>query len=199
MPKKEMVVIDCGDTTYVVPKDQAESYLARGGKIIQHDEAEKAKNNSADAKPAEETTAKGDIWQEMYEAARKEYHPEEISPFFNAHHVVAAVQSAKTGKIYTGFCIEGASGVMNLCAERVAALNMYINEYNTVVRRMIAFRAEPPKVNGGMPCGACREFFMQFAYENRNMEIITDFKSRKTVKLKDLIPNWWGDKRYREK
>ena len=64
---------------------------------------------------------------------------------------------------------------------------------------MIAFRAEPPKVNGGMPCGACREFFMQFAYENRNMEIITDFKSRKTVKLKDLIPNWWGDKRYKEK
>ena len=143
------------------------------------------------------TTIENDIWQKMYEAAKKEYHPEMISPFFQAHHVVAAVQSAETGKIYTGFCIEGASGVMDLCAERVAALNMYLNERNRVVRRMIAFRAEPPKVNGGMPCGACREFFMQFAYENRNMEIITDFKSRKIVKLKDLIPNWWGDKRYR--
>ena len=64
----------------------------------------------------------------MYEVAKKEYHPEDVSPFIQAHHVVAAVQSAKTGKIYTGFCIEGASGVMNLCAERVAVLKMYMEE-----------------------------------------------------------------------
>ena len=137
-----------------------------------------------------------DIWEEMYLKAREEYHPEDISPFLTAHHVVAAIQSAKTGKIYTGFCIEGASGVMNLCAERVAALNMYLNEKNLVVKRMIAFRDNPPKVNGGMPCGACREYFMQAAYENKDMEILTDYETRKVVYLKDLIPNWWGDKRY---
>ncbi len=136
-----------------------------------------------------------DIWEKMYEAAKKEYHPEEVSPFIQAHHVVAAIES-KSGKIYTGFCIEGASGVINLCAERVAALRMYAEEGETVVKRMIAFRDAPPKDNGGMPCGACREFFMQLAYENRNMEIMTDFETRKTVLMKDLIPNWWGDKRY---
>ena len=37
---------------------------------------------------------------------------------------------------------------------------------------------------------------MQMAYENRDMEIITDYESRKTALLKDLIPNWWRDKRY---
>lgn len=202
MTKKKMVAVDLGETTYIVPEDQAESYLRRGGIIMDSSNETFRRGVAAAAKldePEDEPAGKNDIWQKMYEAAKKEYHPEEISPFFQAHHVVAAVQSAATGKIYTGFCIEGASGVMDLCAERVAALNMYLNERNRVVRRMIAFRAEPPKVNGGMPCGACREFFMQFAYENRNMEIITDFKSRKTVKLKDLIPNWWGDKRYREK
>ena len=61
---------------------------------------------------------------------------------------------------------------------------------------MIAFRNEPPKKNGGMPCGACREFFMQLNYDNRDMEILTDYESRKVVHLKELIPNWWGDKRY---
>ena len=137
-----------------------------------------------------------DIWEEMYLKAKEEYHPESISPFIDAHHVVAAVESAKTGKIYTGFCIEGASGVMNLCAERVAALRMYAETGETKVIRMIAFRDNPPKVNGGMPCGACREFFMQAAYENRNMEILTDYETRKVVLLKDIIPNWWGDKRY---
>jgi len=136
-----------------------------------------------------------DIWEEMYEKAKKEYHPEEISPFITAHHVVAAVQS-ESGKIFTGFCIEGASGVMNLCAERVAALRMYAETGETKIIRMIAFRSEPPKVNGGMPCGACREFFMQLNYDNRNMEILTDYETRKTVKLNDLIPNWWGNKRY---
>lgn len=136
-----------------------------------------------------------DIWEEMYEKAKKEYHPEEISPFIQAHHVVAAVES-ESGKIFSGFCIEGASGVMNLCAERVAALRMYADTGETKIKRMIAFRNNPPKNNGGMPCGACREFFMQLNYENRNMEILTDYDTRKTVILKDLIPNWWGDKRY---
>lgn len=136
-----------------------------------------------------------DIWEEMYLKAKEEYHPESISPFIDAHHVVAAVQS-EDGRIYTGFCIEGASGVMNLCAERVAALNMYIQSGQTKIKRMIAFRDNPPKNNGGMPCGACREFFMQLAYENRDMEILTDYETRKTVLLKDIIPNWWGDKRY---
>lgn len=136
-----------------------------------------------------------DIWEKMYNKAKDEYHPEEISPFITAHHVVAAVE-CENGEIFTGFCIEGASGVINLCAERVAALNMYINTGKTVIKRMIAFRKEPPKGNGGMPCGACREFFMQLSYENRNIEILTDYETRKIVLLKDLIPNWWGDSRY---
>lgn len=136
-----------------------------------------------------------DIWEEMYNAAKKEYHPEEVSPFITAHHVVAAVQS-QSGKIFTGFCIEGASGVINLCAERVAALRMYAETGETKVKRMIAFRDKPPKVNGGMPCGACREFFMQLDYDNRDMEILTDYETRKTVTLNELIPNWWENKRY---
>ena len=136
-----------------------------------------------------------DIWEKMYEEAKKEYHPEEISPFITAHHVVAAVES-ESGKIFTGFCIEGASGVIALCAERVAALKMYMTTGETKVKRIIAFRDEPPRGKGGMPCGACREFFMQLDYDNRDIEILVDYDTKETVLLKDLIPNWWGDKRY---
>ena len=175
MPK--MKIVQRGDATLVVPED---TKLLDGDVVL---------DNPNDTR---------DIWEKMYDAAKEEYHPEDISPFFQAHHVVAALESAKTGKIYTGFCIEGASGVMNLCAERVAALNMYIAEKNLIVRRMIAFRDKPPVDGGGMPCGACREYFMQAAYENRDMEIMTDYKTRKTVLLKDIIPNWWGDKRYKK-
>ncbi len=135
-----------------------------------------------------------DIWEEMYNKAKVEYHKEEVSPFIVAHHVVSAVES-EDGEIFTGFCIESASGVMNLCAERVAALNMYIKTGKTKIKRLIAFRDKPPH-NGGMPCGACREFLMQLNRENKNMEILTDYETRENVKLSEVLPNWWGDKRY---
>ena len=57
-----------------------------------------------------------DIWEKMYNKAKVEYHREQVSPFIVEHHVVSAVES-EDGEIFTGFCIESASGVMNLCAE----------------------------------------------------------------------------------
>lgn len=137
-----------------------------------------------------------DIWSRLYERAKEEYNPKDITPFIYAHHVVCALES-ENGEIYTGFCIEACSGVMNLCAERVAALNMYVNSGQTRVKRLIAFRDKAP--NGGesgMPCGACREFFYQLNKENENMEIMADYEKRQTVTLKELMPNWWGNERY---
>ena len=53
-----------------------------------------------------------DIWEELYERAKAEYHPEMISPFFEAHHVVSAIES-ESGEIFTGFCMQNAR--MRLC------------------------------------------------------------------------------------
>ena len=137
-----------------------------------------------------------DIWDKLYEQARGLYHPQDVSPFIFAHHVVCALE-AENGEVYTGFCVESCSGVMNLCAERVAALNMYVSSGQTKVKRLIAFRDKPPySGSGGGPCGACREFFMQLCEANEDMEILVDFDSRKTVTLKELLPNWWGKDRY---
>ena len=139
-----------------------------------------------------------DIWEKLYMAAKEQYHPQDVSPFVYAHHVVCALET-QSGDIFTGFCIESCSGVMNLCAERVAALNMYVNSGQTVVKRLIAFRDKAPFGEGsGMPCGACREFFMQLAEENRDMEIMVDFEKRETIRLKELMPKWWGEERYIE-
>lgn len=137
-----------------------------------------------------------DIWERLCEEAKKQYHPEDVSPFIYAHHVVCALE-AENGEIYTGFCIESCSGVMNLCAERVAALNMYVNSGQTVIKRMVAFRDKAPFGGGsGMPCGACREFLYQLNKKNENMQIMTDYENRKTVTLKELLPSWWGEERY---
>lgn len=137
-----------------------------------------------------------DIWKRLYEEAKKQYHPEDVSPFIHAHHVVCALE-AENGEIYTGFCIESCSGVMNLCAERVAALHMYGSSGQTVIKRMIAFRDKAPFGGGsGMPCGACREFFYQLNKENENMQIMVNYEKRECITLGELLPAWWGEERY---
>ena len=45
-----------------------------------------------------------DIWEQLKQRAKEQYHPEEVSPFIYAHHVVCALQ-AQDGQIFTGFCI----------------------------------------------------------------------------------------------
>ena len=139
-----------------------------------------------------------DILERLYARAKKEYHPEDVTPFVHAHHVVCALECAD-GSIYTGFCIEACSGVMNLCAERVAALNMYVNSGQTKIKRLIAFRDKAPYGGGsGIPCGACREFLYQLNEENGDMEIMLDYEARQTVTLRELMPAWWGTERYRQ-
>ena len=34
-----------------------------------------------------------DIWKKMYEYAKKEYHPQEVTPFIYTHHVVCALEA----------------------------------------------------------------------------------------------------------
>lgn len=137
-----------------------------------------------------------DIWERLYEKAKAQYHPEAVTPFVYAHHVVCALE-AENGAIYTGFCIESCSGVMNLCAERVAALNMYVNSGQTKIKRLIAFRDKAPYGDGsGMPCGACREFLYQLNAENENTEMMVNYETREVVQLKALLPKWWGKERY---
>lgn len=47
-----------------------------------------------------------------------------------------------------------------------------------------------------MPCGACREFFMQLSLKNKDMEIMVDYEKREIVTLEELIPKWWGMERF---
>lgn len=140
-----------------------------------------------------------DIWDNLYHKAKEQYHPNDLSPFFWANHVACAIE-AENGEIYTGFCIEGASGVLNLCAERVAAVNMIANSAQTVVKKIFVMRDRPPFKEGNfLPCGACREFFLQLDIKNKDCEIMTDYDTKETITLGELLPRWWGIERYNNK
>ena len=59
---------------------------------------------------------------------------------------------------------------------------MYQETGQTKVKRIIAFRDQPPHGGpSGMPCGACREFLMELHPDNRNLEFMVDYETRQTI------------------
>jgi cytidine deaminase len=50
----------------------------------------------------------------------------------------------------------------------------------------------------GSPCGACREYLMQLDEHSPDIEILTDYQTNRTIKLKELIPDWWGERRFNQ-
>ncbi len=142
-----------------------------------------------------------DKWQELKNEIDKKYKSvgihKEWSPFVTGNNVVAAIEDIN-GKIWTGINIETASGVVCICAERVALLKMVTESDVVVVKRILAYGSQLPKkeLNNWSPCGACREFLMQLSDKNKDCEILMDWDTRETILLKDLLPNWWGDVRF---
>ena len=132
------------------------------------------------------------MWQELYEAAVKVQNGRTISPFIEAGGVAAAILTKK-GNVYVGVCIDTAS-TLGMCAERNAIANMITNGENQIDKVV----AVMPYGKVGPPCGACREYMMQLDKDSGNIEILLDLETEKTVKLKELIPNWWGIDRFGE-
>jgi len=133
------------------------------------------------------------MWKKLYEAALKVQNKRIISPFIEAGGVAAAIMTKK-GNIYVGVCIDTAS-TLGMCAERNAIANMITNG-ESEIEKVVAVMS-----NGklGSPCGACREYMMQLSNDSGEIEILLDIESLKIVKLKELIPLWWGEDRFNDK
>ena len=65
------------------------------------------------------------VWKKMYDAAKAVFNERRISEYVTCGEVSAAVLS-KSGKIYTGVCIDTCS-TLGICAERNAIFNMITN------------------------------------------------------------------------
>lgn len=132
-----------------------------------------------------------DIWQNLYDRARSVQHDRKISPFIEAGGVAAAILT-RNGNIYLGVCIDTAS-TLGMCAERNAIANMITNGESRIEKVV----AVMPDGRVGSPSGACREYMMQLDKESGDIEILLDLESRRTIRLKELIPDWWGEEEFR--
>ena len=129
-------------------------------------------------------------WNELYAAAKAVQQPRTVSPFIEAGGVAAAVLTA-AGNVYVGVCIDTCSG-LGMCAERSAVAAM-LTHGESRIDRVVAVM---PDGRVGPPCGACREMLMQLDKDSGEIEILLDLESERVVRLKELVPDWWGEERF---
>ena len=126
------------------------------------------------------------IWNEMYEAAKAVLNERRISEYVTCGEVSAAICS-KSGKIYTGICIDTCS-TLGICAERNAIFNMITNGEQEI-DKVLCILSDG---SNGAPCGACRELMVQLMAGNYyDIEIMLDYSTGKTIKLGEITPEWW--------
>lgn len=131
-----------------------------------------------------------DIWEELYTAAKRVQNDRAVSPFIDAGGVAAALRT-KAGNIYVGVCIDTAAS-LGMCAERNAMANMITNGESRIDKIL----AIMPDGKIGPPCCVCREFMMQLDRDSGEIEVLLDYESRRTVRLRELVPEWWGYDRF---
>ncbi len=130
------------------------------------------------------------IWNTLYKKALEVQNARTISPFIEAGQVSAALLT-KQGNIYVGVCIDTAC-TLGMCAERNAIANMITNG-ESQIDKIVAIM---PDGTLGTPCGACREYMMQLDEQSGDIEILLDLETKKTITLKELMPDWWGKQRF---
>ena len=110
-----------------------------------------------------------EIWKTMFDAAKSVMRESRISEYVTAGEVGAAILS-KSGKIYTGVCVDTCS-TLGICAERNAIFNMITNGEHEIAKVL----AVMPYGKTGAPCGACRELMVQLMPDSyKDIEIMLD-------------------------
>jgi cytidine deaminase len=103
-----------------------------------------------------------------------------------SHYQVGAALLATDGTIYTGCNVENAAYPACICGERTALVKAVSEGARTFTAIAVA------TVNGGSPCGLCRQMLFEFAPDL--IVITVDFSGavRRTQRLRDLLVDGFG-------
>ncbi len=123
----------------------------------------------------------------LYEAAKAVQNARRLLDYVTCGEVAAAILS-KSGRIYTGVCVDTCS-TLGICAERNAIFNMITNGEQEIDKVLCIL----PDGSNGAPCGACRELMVQLMPDGkyRDIEIMLDYATGRTVTLGKITPEWW--------
>jgi cytidine deaminase len=114
------------------------------------------------------------------------------APYSN--YQVGAAVLADSGRIYSGCNVENASYGLTICAERVALSTAIAAGERHFQALAIAGGDGHP----AMPCGACRQFMVEWADQNLPLAIVSGQGERVDLTLADLLPRPFGPRALQE-
>lgn len=119
----------------------------------------------------------------LLEEAKKIASKRILSEYASCGHVGCALLT-KSGKIYTGICIDSNCALGN-CAEYAAIADMLKNN-ESEIKKIVAYAAKG-KIYA--PCGRCRELIRMVNTSNLETEVMVS--EDKICKLKELLPEMY--------
>lgn len=120
--------------------------------------------------------------QALIAAARAVLNPRRLSPTVEVAGVGAALRTA-SGRVFTGVCIDAASGI-GFCAEHGAVAAM-ITAGESRIDSIVAVDWDGSIL---APCGRCRELVVQVDPGNAGTRVILPGAVRP---MRDLLPDHW--------
>ena len=116
----------------------------------------------------------------------KEASQTKYAPYSNFN--VCACELFYSGKIYKGSNIENVSYGLSLCAER-NAISSGISNGETILKKIAIYS---PNSKLCYPCGACRQWIMEFSSTNKNeiAQVILEGENSeiKVFSIEELLP-----------
>ena len=131
-----------------------------------------------DLKKTSKTNEWDNLLKQAIEARENAYAP------YSGYKVGAALL-ATNGKVFKGCNVENASYGPSMCAERVAVFKA-VSEGNMDFEAIAVVT-----VNGGTPCGVCRQVLREFA-SNLSVIIGSVKGDYRILTLPDLLPQSFG-------
>lgn len=117
-----------------------------------------------------------DLIEKARTASEQAYAP--YSKFY-----VGAAALFESGKTYTGCNVENSSYGLSLCAERNALSSAVANGEKT---KLLSIAIVSKKTKECFPCGACRQWIMEFSPES--YVIVEGEKEPLVFSMKELLP-----------
>jgi cytidine deaminase len=121
---------------------------------------------------------------ELIAAARRVQGEFSLGADFSAGGVGAAVRD-RSGRIYTGICVDLACG-LGFCAEHAAVAEM-LKHRESEIAAVVAVGAGAIMA----PCGRCRELMAQINPANLDCRVV--LSQDRVVVLRTLLPEHWLD------
>lgn len=99
-----------------------------------------------------------------------------------SQYPVGAALLAASGRIYDGVNVENAAFPVTICAERVAVFKAVSEGEREFTAIVVA------TVNGGMPCGSCRQVLAEFGLQTLVIIANTEGKIVNETTIGELLP-----------